>query len=80
MRCLKNEQKHTDTIIAAALRGTKKQNTTVRAERCQKALKTLAQDFQNRQIIDYLRGCSYNCSISRISSVDLDPEEVEDED
>ena len=71
MRCLKNEQKHTDTIIAAALRGTKKQNT-------QKALKTLAQDFQNRQIIDYLRGCSYNCSISHISSVD--PEEVEDED
>ena len=65
--------------MAAALRGTKKQNTTARSERSQKALKTLAEDFQNRDILDYLRGCSYNCSLSRIASVDLDSE-VEEED
>ena len=75
MKCLKNEQKHTDTLIASALRGTKKQNTTVRAERCQKALKTLAQDFQNRPILDYLRGCSYNRSLSRIGSIDPEEED-----
>ena len=79
MKCLKNEQRHSDTIIAAALRGTKKQNTTIRAERSQKALKTIAEDFQNRHILDYLRGCSYNCSLSRIASVDPDSD-VEEED
>ena len=64
MRTLKQEQKHTETWIAQALAGKIKANVSRKAESRQKALQVLANDYENRFTLDYLRGCSYNVEVS----------------
>ena len=67
MRCLKLEQKHSEVVIAQALSGQKKPNVTKKTESRQKALKTLALDYENREILDYLRGTAYNVEVADIA-------------
>ena len=51
IRVLKQEQKHSEAVIAQALAGQKKANVTKKSERSQKALRTLALDYENREIL-----------------------------
>ena len=73
IRCLKLEQKHSEAVIAQALSGQKKANVTKKSESRQKALQTLALDYENRDILDYLRGTGHNLDIVQIA--DLEEEE-----
>ena len=43
-----------------------------KAESRQRALQTLALDYENREILDYLRGASYNVEVSDIAYPDDD--------
>ena len=70
IRVLKHEQKHTEAIIAQALSGQKKANVTKKSERALKALRTLALDYNNREILDYLRGTGHNVEVADIASTE----------
>ena len=68
---MKLEQKHSEAVIAQALAGHKKANVTKKSEARQKALQTLALDYYNRDILDYLKGTAYNVEIAEMA----DPED-----
>ena len=61
------EQRHSESRIALALSGKIKGNVTKKAESRQKALQTLALDYENRDVLDYLRGVSYNVEVSEMA-------------
>ena len=67
MKCIKMEQRHSESRIALALSGKIKGNVTKKAESRQKALQTLALDYENRDVLDYLRGVSYNVEVSEMA-------------
>lgn len=67
MKTIKMEQRNTESRIALALAGKIKGNVTKKAESRQKALQTLALDYENRDVLDYVRGASYNVEVSEIA-------------
>ena len=67
MKTIKMEQRHTESRIALALAGKIKGNVTKKAEFRQKAPQTLALDYENRDVLDYLHGASYNVEVSEIA-------------
>ena len=67
IKCLKMEQKNSEHRIGLALSGKIKGNVTQKAESRQRALKTLIDDYANRDILDFLRGVSHNIEISEMA-------------
>ena len=65
------KQKNTELRIGLALSGKIKGNVTQKAESKQRPLKTLIDDYENRDILDFLCGVSHNIEISEMA----DPED-----
>ena len=61
---IQQEQRYTEGKIRLISQGRIKQNVSQKTSRAQEALKTIAQDFDNRPILDYLRAASHNIQIS----------------